>query len=261
VNRRALTAVAVVPLLLLLTACGPGDPEPTKSPSATATSTAKPSSTPTAKPVAEPPLPADALLLVKATATADNGAVMDIRMTVHRSLAWSTPEGASMGDVMSNVCAGALEASIYQDQLWTFTALDVEAKLRGTTAWPGYRMFVLPSAGYVAEAITDYPFDDDSVDGGTPHCKRDKFIDGPGSGTVVIGIPGDTDEVSAAGQFTRWANHGYGLTATAGGVKLSECSYLVTTAGEALHGGADWWGSTVNDTHCRFGADVDDIEF
>ena len=250
-------ALAVIPLVLVLSACNPGEPEPTSTPGDKPTSTITPK--PTSSVVAEEPLPDDALLLVRATATADNGAVMNIRMTVHRSLAWSTPEGASMGDVMSTSCAGALDASIYQDQLWTFTALDVDAELQGTTPWPtDQRLYTFPSAEYVAQAITDYPFDDD-VDGGTPHCKRDKFFERPGFGTVVLGLPGDTDEVSAAGQFTRWANHSYGIAAP-GGVILSDCSSLVTTAGEALHGGADWWSSEVSASACRYGALSEDVD-
>lgn len=209
-------------------------------------------------------------MVVTATATAENGAVLDLSLTVHRSLAWDDPEAASRAALITTACDGGLDASLFEANLWSFAAIDVEATERVGTAWPAeHRLFLLPYSTYVTIATEGFPIDDDEVDFGVPNCRTDKFFEGPGSGTVVVGFAGDTDELGAAGNFTKWANHNYGFsvvrvasqTAATVGMTLSECSYVVTDAGLELNGDADWWATHIEDTRCVFGSDQEDIDF
>jgi hypothetical protein len=254
------TALAVIPLALLLAACTPPVAEPVPD-------------VPVVEPAPAPapePLAADVVMVVHATATADNGAILDLSLTVHRSLSWDDPEAASRAALMTTACGGGLDASVYEANLWSFSAIDVEATERAGTAWPAdHRLFTLPYTSYVNVATDGFPIDDDEVDAATPDCRRNKFFEGAGTGTVVVGFAGDTDDFTAAGNFTKWANHNYGFSvvrvssqsAADVGMTLSDCSYEVTDAGLELNGDADWWASHVEDTRCVFGSDQEDTDF
>jgi hypothetical protein len=209
-------------------------------------------------------------MVVNATATADNGAVLDLSLTVHRSLAWDDPAAEPRTTLMSTVCSGGLDDEVYAAGLWSFASIDVSAVEREGTAWPaGHRLFFLPYTTYVAVGTDGFPIDDDEVDPATPHCLRDKHFEGPGTGTAIVGFAGDTDDFGAAGNFTKWANHNYGFsivrvagqTAQDVGMTLSECSYEVTDAGLELNGDADWWAAHVEDTRCVFGSDQEDHDY
>lgn len=86
---------------------------------------------------------------------------------------------------------------------------------------------------------------------------------------MIAPAAGDTDEVDAAGHFTKWANHRWGFTgvrvaghtAASSGITLSACDHVVTGAGLALHGDADWWSTLDNDTHCLFGSPQETKDF
>ena len=256
---RPLAAAALaVPLVLLLSACDPALPQspPVETPVSAA---------PT-EPAAEP-LPEDALLQVTATATADNGAVLDLEFIVHKSLAWDDPAGVANADLMSNVCDGALENSVYEEQLWSFTQVDVSATpVDGTPAWPeGKRFSLFPLAWSNAIAGDGAVVDDQDVDIATPFCLRTKYLGGPGTGILVLGQAGDTDAVGAAGNFTRWANNNYGFssvevqeqTPADTGITVSDCAYVVTDLGKELGGDSDEWSFTDTDTTCSVGYPFD----
>ena len=218
--------------------------------------------TPTATPEAEP-LPEDALLFISATATAENGAVVELTQIVHRSLAWDDPAATASADLMSQVCEGSLETSVYDEQLWTFTRVDVAATpVDGTPTWPAdlaFRLF--PQPGNDAVAADGAVVDDEDVDIATPFCVREKRLPGVGEGLIVLGIAGDTDEVSAAGNFTRWANTSYGFGTTEvqsqspadTGITISDCYYTVTDLGASLNGDNENWSLTDTDTTCSVG--------
>jgi len=253
-HRNALVIASLAVPLLFLAGCTPPAPAPVTPPAA--------SDGPSAP--AEVPLPEDALLEVTATATADNGAALSLRAVVHESLAWDDPAAASLADLMSQVCDGSLETSVYQDQLWSFTRIDVTATpVDGTPAWPeGRRFHLFPIAGNDAIAADGAVVDDEDVDIAMPFCLRDKYLPGAGAGTIVLGLAGDTDEVTAAGNFTRWANTFYGFgtievqsqTAADVGITLSECTYAVSDLGLSLGGENESWESTSSDTVCSVGA-------
>lgn len=267
---RSLAAIAAV---LLLAGCIPWPPKPapdvsapTPTPATSLTPTATPKPTPTATPVAAEPAPPgyadDVLLVVTATATADNGAVLDLTLQVHRAQSWDTP-GAGQAATMTAACAGGLDEGVFAANLWSFATVTVDAVQREGGSWPGNRrIFMLPYASYLDLATDGFPADDDEASADTPHCRRDKVIDGQGAGSVVVGFAGDSDAAGAAGNFTRWANHNYGFvgvrvagqTAASAGITISDCAAIVTAAGLELNGNADWWSSRVDESHCVHGS-------
>lgn len=244
-------------ILLALSGCTtpPAPSEPVASSSPSETPSASPS--PTAEALAE-----DVLLVVTAVATADNGAVLDLTMTVHRPTAFDDPASAASAALMTDSCGGGTDDSLYAEQLWTFASVDIDAIARPGTAWPAnHRLYFEPLATYVSIAADGAVRDDDTVDPATPHCLTDKHLDMPGSGTMVVGLEGDTDDVSAAGQFTRWANQMWGFSgvyvagqsAAEAGIVLSECAFIVTDAGAALNGGSADWIERIDDERCQVG--------
>jgi hypothetical protein len=251
-HRNALVIASLAVPLILLSGCTPPAPTPTSPPVATDEPSA---------PV-ENPLPEDALLEVTATATADNGAALSLRSVVHKSLAWDDPAAASLADLMSQVCDGSLENSVYDDQLWSFTKIDIFATpVDGTPAWPGDRpVHLLPYAGTDAIAADAIVVDDENVDIATPFCVRDKYLFGAGEGTIVLGLAGDTDEVTAAGNFTRWANTSYGFSvgeaqqsAADIGVTITDCTYAVSLLGKEFGGQNESWEFGGSDSYCSVG--------
>ena len=257
--RTRAAAVLAAPLLLLVTACTPTAPAP-------APVDTPPASTAPSAPAAEP-LPDDALLQVTATATADNGSVLDLEFLVHKSLAWDDPAAVVDADLMSQVCDGSLENSVYDEQLWSFTRVDVSATpVDGTPAWPeGKRFSLFPLAWSNAIAADGAVVDDQDVDIATPFCVRTKYLAGPGTGILVLGQAGDTDAVGAAGHFTRWANNNFGFTSVEvqeqtpadTGITVSDCAYVLTDLGTEFGGGADTWSFTNTDTSCSVGYPFD----
>jgi hypothetical protein len=204
------------------------------------------------------------LLVVTATATADNGAALDLTMTVHKATAWNDSAAADRPAVMTGVCEGYLDASVYEANLWSFLAVDVTATAEGAATWPAdKRIRLFPTFNDdVALASGGFLVEDPNVDMATPHCQRDRYIYEAGVGSLIAGIQGDTDEVAAAGNFTRWANQLYGFvgrevagqSAADAGITISNCSFLVTPAGAELNGGADWWSDHSDESNCYTGS-------
>jgi len=243
VNRRI---VLLALPLLLLAGC---DPVPAPTPSEDTASSSMPTET-VAPPAAD--LDPDVLLVVSARATAGNGAVLDLTLTVHKATAWSDDSAADRPALMTATCEGYLDASVYEANLWSFVKADVTAASAGTAAWPAdnrIRLFPMHSDD-VSLASGGFVVEDPEVDAATPHCARDRSLVSAGDGSLIAGIPGDTDEVAAAGNFTRWANQLWGFT----GSGFSDCTYVVTSAGAELGGGADWWSEHISESDCYVGS-------
>jgi hypothetical protein len=251
------TAILVAPLLLV-TACGPIVVE-SAPPSETPVTTITPEPT-----VAAPTLDADGLLLVTATAKADNGAVLHLSMQVHKSTNWDDPSTTERPDLMTQVCSGALEESVYSSQEWAFASISIDAKAEpGTPAWPADKLIHLLPYGSDSYALAPDGIVvwDEDVDSATPYCLRDMDIASAGDGVLVLGIEGDSDKVGAAGNFTRWANTSYGFSghevagqsAADAGITLSDCVFTISDLGTSLNGGADWWSQLASDTECEIG--------
>lgn len=243
------TAAIALPLLLLLSACGTGTPI------ADPPAPDSPSAEPTEAPI-EVSLAPDALLGVHVRATASNGATALLELTVHESLAWSDPAAAQLADRMSESCDGALENAVYEENLWSFTRITYTAsEVEG--AWPAdAAIHLAPTDPQGGIAGTGAVTDDQNVDMATPFCLRGKYLAVPGEGAIALGIPGDTDEVTAAGNFTRWANTSYGFDVfdTPGGVTLSDCTYEVPELGLQHNAENESWELISTDTVCTVGA-------
>jgi len=258
-----LAATAAV-ALLALTGCTPPSPTPTAAPPAES-STPTTTPTPTAAALAD-----DVLLVVSTVATADNGAVLDLTLTVHRPLAFDDPAVGPAAALMTDACGGGTDDALYAENLWTFATVDVAAVARAGAEWPaGHRIILVPYSTYLVLAGDGAVLDDDEVDPSTPNCRRDKHLDTAGTGTLVVAFAGDTDDVAAAGQFTKWANHLWGFSgvrvagqsAEAAGIALSDCTFTVAPAGEELHGGAEWWIERNDDTRCQIGSAEETQDF
>ncbi len=256
--RSIASAAAIGTVLLVLTACGGSG-----TPAVTGASSATPTPTPTPTTVATVIDP-DTMLVVSTTATADNGAVLHLTMQVHKSTNWDDPAAADRPALMSKTCEGELDNTVYEQGLWAFTSVSIDAVPEpGTPAWPaGKLIHLLP---YIYDQYTFAPEGiviwDEDVDAATPYCVRDMDIDSAGTGRVVIGIEGDSDAVGAAGNFTRWANVTYGFsghevqsqTAAEAGVAFTDCAFTVTDLGKEFNGGNADWNQLNIDTNCQIG--------
>lgn len=239
------TAIAAPALLVVLALAGCG-PTPAPAPSGAPEPTPKP--TETVEAPAPSALAEDILLHVTATATGAGGEELALDLQVHRAMNWD--DDTESAALMTAGCEGALDASVYEANLWSFAVVDVSA----TGSWTGDSIRLLPGADEVVSlASAGFLSEDDDVDPATPHCLRDRTFATGDDGTLVLGLTGDSDAVGAAGNLTRWANTRYGFAAPAG-VTLSDCAFVVTPAGEELNGGADWWSETVSAAECSTGS-------
>jgi len=242
-------ALLVGALALALAACDPVAPEPggsSASPSASASTPADPSPAP--DPLAT--LPADAVLGVAVVADIGD-ATAQLTEVVHRSYAWDSSEGAPLAALMTSGCQGALDASVYADQLWSFAAIDVTvAPLTGT--WPTDReLGVAPTTDFLSLASDGALVELPGAAPESPHCDRSRAIVGAGSGRLIVGFHGDTDAVGAAGHFTRWANHRYGFMGS--DILFSGCHAVVTELGASLGGGVASWAEQSDASTCTTG--------
>lgn len=272
----SLIVLAAIPVLVLAGCAPAADPTSAPSSSASAPTPATTTATataPTEEPTDDPAdeseddsseLDDDIVLSVDATATASNGAVLQLNLQVHQSERWDDANTSDRADLMTETCDGSLDNTVYSANLWSFTEIDYEAVHDDSTpGWPADgRVSLLPATKYLAVAADGFIRDDNSVDTATPFCKRDKFITGAGDGETVVGFAGDTDDVGAAGGYTKWANHRYGFVsgkpgasaAASAGVLISDCTYTVTDVGAEYHGGAAWWKESKNSTKCTIGS-------
>ena len=254
---RPLLAVLALPLVVALAGCNPGAPSPADDPGS-ATSGADP--TPEPQDGVELDLPDDALLAVSVTVTGSNDATMNVLAVVRQSTAWDDPAAADRPATMTAECSGYLDASVYEQNLWSFTLVDVTATAIDG-AWPaGEGVNVFPDPEYALVADTGGLGESASAADDVPHCFRLKRITQPGDGTIVVGLQGDTDAVGAAGGFTRWANHNYGFTSISAAESLSDCELTVTPLGEES-GWDDDFDQVIESDLCRFGNFFEDVDF
>jgi hypothetical protein len=249
---RPLVALLALPVVLALAACGPGTPPD------------DPDGIPVAEEVPDVPvaeealeLPDDAVFAAFAELTAENGATLDLLMVVHKSAAWDDPAAADRPALLIDQCSGAYDESVFADQLFSFASIDVTGTV-GSGDWPaGTGVWLTPATDHLAVGSTGDLAEDPSADSETPHCKRDRQLAGPGTGTMVVAFRGDTDDVGAAGGFTRWANHNYGFAVFEAGPHFTECGFIVTPLGEEF--GWDEPAETVDLSDiCKFGIFVED---
>lgn len=246
-TRRPLVAVLALPLVLALAACGGGGTPPDPAPV----------DEDPGVPVAEEAyvLPDDAVLRTDVEVTADNGATMDVAMVVFVSTAWDDPAAADRPATMTEQCLDALDASIYADQLFSFAKIEVTTVTSGD--WPSDAgVFLFPSVEHLSVAATGDIEEAPGFSSEAPHCKRDHQITVGGSGEMIVAFRGDTDDVAAAGGFTRWANHNYGFSVV-GPVTFSECTHTASPLGVEF-GWSDTYDAVVESEVCRVGIFTED---
>ena len=254
---RALIVPAALAVALALAACGPATPAPVATPTSES-----PSPTPT-ETATGPDLPEDAVLYVEAIVEADNGARLNLTQIVHSSSAWDDPTHSDRPDLMTSVCEGLLDDTVYADGAWSFTKVDITAKLLDGPAWPAdeaieydHWIAVGPFANDYLVAASGVLLDDPADDPDTPHCASDKWIARPGTGTLVIGLPGDADS-GAGPALTRWSEQMYGFIAKLvegqtpedTGMTVKACEVQATELGKSLSIDPDWQ-MTSDDTRC-----------
>jgi len=236
-------ALAVLPLLGLIalsgcTAAPPvvdetyaSDPDPSETPQAALTPN---------------PIEPDTTLIVSATATASNGAQLDLQLQVHRSVPWDDVANQTLPAALLEDCASLYTGALFAEQQWSFTRVNLTAiPTSGSTAeWPADATIVVrPSAEFVPIAGRG-----DFVAAGTaatPLCLRDRYLTGPGRAGLAFGLPQDGVEL------IDWASHRFGLVVEA--ATLSDCRIEVTALGTQSGAGAGSWTTTTDDLTCVAG--------
>lgn len=214
-------AVGVV-ALLALTACTPPKAD------AEGTSTASPSTDPTVAPTAAPmptmpPFTDQEAVIISASATAPNGAVLDVTMTTYMPVAGDSPEATQILDYLAFVGSGSDVAdpqfienkgAIIQVSRLTATA--------GAGVWPS-GSGVLPFLGPgTTDTIVDIP--------AGPVSGNRLSLTGAGIGYGVAAIYSSDGSPTDVGSWAqRFAN--YGFSNAFAGSTLSGCSIQITNLG------------------------------
>lgn len=241
-------ALLVLPLALLLSACNPGQPDPTGSKTPRPDVSATPTPTPTAD--AAPELPADAVMLVTATATASTGAQLDLRLVVHAPAAWNA-DGRAGADATNAWCVDEVNDSIYAAQNYSFEAIDYTATPVGTAVWPAdEQIWLFPNPTYTTLAatgnITEFAFPVPVGDGDyVPHCKQTAIMTGAGTGTVWLGADQDAVGRDNLPPFHFWASLTYGFnnayTSDSHPIAYTGCTPTITPLGATMGAPGPGW--------------------
>lgn len=191
------------------------------------------------------PLEPDTTLIVRATATAPNGAQVSLEMQVHRSIPWDDVASQTLPAAILEDCASVYTGAQFASEQWSFTRINVTAipTATSTADWPTDENITLaPSAEFVPVAGRGDLLSAGTV--ATPLCQRDVFLPGPGKGGLAFGIPGDGTLLTA------WSGHTFGFRT--GGAVLSDCTSELTNEGSA-RGGGSGWTAVIDDGACVIG--------
>ncbi|MEO8261563.1 MAG: hypothetical protein ABI566_03250 [Pseudolysinimonas sp.] len=231
---RSLLALAI-PLLLLLNSCTPGEADDVPEPPSTPTQTEGNGT--------GIDLPADGLLSLTTTATAGNGAVLDITLVVHESVAATDAAASDAVAATEAWCAGELDGGILADEGYTLTAVDVTATLT-SGEWPAGTSLMLypdPHPNVVLTATGELIQPPTGSEGEyTPHCATAVNLAGPGTGTFFVGIGGDADgDADGTPPLGGWARLTYGVyvglpDGTVADVTFTECTAHISELGGGM---------------------------
>ena len=229
--RLRLLALAALPLLL--TACGPAP-----APEVSETVPSEVQEGAAAGPAIE--LPADGVLGVRATATAGNGAALEIVMVVHQAVPAIDPASTDARAATAAWCAGEVDEQLFTDEAYTFTTVEVTATAIDGD-WPqglAIRLLPEPAAGFTLTATGDLA----QAPGSTPHCATPVTLNGGGSGTILLGISGDADgDADGTPPLGGWTRNLYGVDASTSDLSFTACvvvySELCTSLGAGTASG------------------------
>jgi len=252
---RPAAAVTVGLALLALAGCAPGG----------GGSEAPPEQLP-----AELDLPEDAVLGLVGIATAANGATADVAIVVHASLPYLVPEAADAIATTIAWCTGEVDEDVITGRGYTFTAVDVTLAPRDGD-WPAdVTLAVLPqpnpefgSTLAAGEGLRQVDAsDDDSFGDAVPRCRQPAVLDGAGTGTVYLGIPGDITGANDAVSFAGWTFHDFGISALRPGalgvadVAFTSCVANVTQLGSEFGAPSTTWSERFDGAGCVVGGSV-----
>ena len=267
-SARFLRICAVVALPLLgLTGCAvtPAASQPLAPPASQAPSAAPaaPSGTPTPIPTTDA-LPADALLEVTATATAANGAVLNLRIVVLRERLWSDPVALPRAKATDKRCGGGeLDLATIKQSKFAFGEADYSATLaEGSVAWPKNLPMLLAPYGNngASRTAAGDAYQKEYTLGGPgdyePMCAQRAFLPGQGDGQVYLGSP----DTTGAHPFHLWSREVYGFDfnlpnkkVNPASVVVSDCVGTVTPLGNTLGAPNAAWVITSSGVKCLVG--------
>lgn len=258
-------ALAAIPLLFVLTACGPGTPPPDDSPDDPGTGTGG-GGTPPALTLSDTDV-----MGVTAVATASNGAILDIQLVVHAPEPFSADGAADAIARTDDWCAGEIDDDAIANNGFSFTTVDVTATTR-SGQWPADTpLLLLPLPGEQSTISTagdvvvqtNVSTDPDLVDGSVPHCAQPVLLTGAGTGSIYLGIPGDVDgDGPTTVPLGGWATHKYGVNANQPGdaapvdVTFSDCTVQITDLGGELGAPTSTWQQAFQSDMCVVGGDT-----
>ncbi|MGN6502953.1 MAG: hypothetical protein ACTHKX_08650 [Pseudolysinimonas sp.] len=263
--RPLLLPLAAVPLLVILTACGPGSTPPADPGDDSGSGDG--GSTPPALVLADTDVRG-----VTAVATASNGAVLDIQLVIHAPEPFSADGAADAWKATTDWCAGEIDDQLVADQGFSFTTVDVTATTR-EGQWPvDTPLLLLPLPGpqstlaVAGDAVVqaNVATDADLSDGQVPHCAQPALLTKAGTGSIYLGIPGDVDGGGPAElPLGGWATHKYGVNAHQPGdapavdVTFSDCTVQITPLGTELGAPTASWQQAFQDDMCVVGGDTE----
>lgn len=234
--------VAVAAVALVLTACAPDAGHPTAS--AKPTRTAPPSPVASTTP-SRPPLPADVLFQITATATAPDGTVADLVEIVHAPVTTTDHQAGDLTQLDAECDSWRQAFSSPQ-----YVVGDVTATVRDGASWSD-------TDGRIAVDMASYPVWTGDQDPFQAQCAS-ATIHLPGTARAVSPVAGGKPDSDGG-----WAVFRYGFsTATPGqatpapsGIVFSRCRVqLSAAAGSSIF--ASTWAShpeTDGGAACRFG--------
>jgi hypothetical protein len=241
-------------LAVLLAGCGPAAPAPVDPSGETTDSPTEPIVG----------LPDDAALVLTATATAGNGAVLDISLVVRSPQPFDADGAADAWATTTAWCVGEVDDSVISGEGYSFTTVDVTATpVEGE--WPaetplGVSLAMAPGSTIAADGSLrqiNASAEVGAVNGSVPHCRQPVVLDGAGAGHFYIGIPGDVDgDGDGTPPLGGWTKQPFGVTANIAGsteasdLVLSDCLQQVTPLGDELGAPLESWTQDFTDSFC-----------
>ena len=257
---RALSVAAALPLVFLLAACDPADdPQPSAS------------YTPSQEQIDalenSLELPDDGVIGLRMTVAAGTGAAMEVTMIVHQAV--PATEAADAVAATSAWCAGEVDATLLTDLGYTFTTVEITATETAGTWRTDTPLLVQPQPweNVTLTATGDLEQVPVGSDGDvSPHCATPVRISGPGTGTVLLGIAGDSDgDGDGTPPLGGWAHYVYGLNANFPALGTTDatftgCAVVISELGASLGAGtAPGWDTHVEaPTYCNVGGTLGD---
>ncbi|MGV8884502.1 MAG: hypothetical protein ACOH1T_02775 [Microbacteriaceae bacterium] len=240
---RIRTVAAGAMLLALLAGCAPDTPP--------ATDPAPETKPPVTKPAPpQPPLPADALMLVTATATASTGGVLELRAVIHQAQASSQ---STFTPAVTQWCDGELDAGVLTAQNYSILQVEYTATAPdGAKVWPtAEQVWLHPTPDYNGLAHdgfvhqVEYPLDTTEPGAYVPHCVHYAMLDGAGTGSSYAAIESDVMGREGAAPLQFWSRLTYGFGNTyetdTNPVIFSNCTTTITDLGASLGAPSPGW--------------------